>query len=230
MDIIELLMYFNLTRQEAMIYVTLATEGELTGYEVAKLTGISRSNAYTSLAGLVEKGAAYLIEGAATRYTPVQVEEFCENRIRKLQHIKHDIIKSMPQRREEAEGYITIKGQDHIFEKMRSMVNKAKERVYISLGHETLPSVLSELKSGISRGLKVVIITNQPFSLDGAITYYAEKPQYQIRLIVDSTNVLTGDIAEGEFSTCLYSKKKNLVELFKESMKNEITLIELLKS
>ena len=42
--------------------MTLLAEGRLTGYEATKLTGISRSNTYTALAGLVEKGAAYVLE------------------------------------------------------------------------------------------------------------------------------------------------------------------------
>ena len=41
----ERLMEFGLTRQEASIYQCLLTEGKVTGYEVAKQTGISRSNA-----------------------------------------------------------------------------------------------------------------------------------------------------------------------------------------
>ena len=229
MDLNELLMHFNLTRQEATIYTTLYTEGQLTGYEVAKLTGISRSNTYTSLAGLVDKGAAYVIEGTATRYTPVPIEEFCDNKIRQLQQIKLDLVKGMPGRREETEGYITIKGEKHILEKMRNMVAEAKARLYLSVAKPTLSFILPELKAALARGLKIVIITNEPFELTGAIIYHAEKPPHQIRLIVDSTNVLTGDIADGEFSTCLYSKKKNLVELIKESMKNEITLIGLMK-
>lgn len=224
---IELLLSFNLTRQEATIYTTLVAEGQLTGYEVAKLTGISRSNTYTSLAGLVEKGAAYVIEGTATRYTPVPIGEFCENKIRQLQQIKQDLIKGMPDKREEPEGYITVKAEKHILDKMRNMIIEAKERVYLSVAKKTIDFILEELKSGVARGLKVVIITNQPFELAGAKIYHAEKPQHQIRLIVDSTNVLTGDIADGENSTCLYSKKKNLVELLKESIKNEMKLIDM---
>ena len=42
----ERLMEFGLTRQEASIYQCLLTEGKVTGYEVAKQTGISRSNFY----------------------------------------------------------------------------------------------------------------------------------------------------------------------------------------
>ena len=46
---------FGLTRQEACIYECLLREGKVTGYEVAKLIGISRSNAYNSLASMTEK-------------------------------------------------------------------------------------------------------------------------------------------------------------------------------
>ena len=55
MDAIDLLIQFNLTRQEAAIYLALLSEDGMNGYEVAKRTGISRSNTYTSLAALVEK-------------------------------------------------------------------------------------------------------------------------------------------------------------------------------
>ena len=57
MSFIEKLMVFGLTRQEASIYLCLYRNGILTGYEAAKLTGISRSNVYNALAGLAEKGA-----------------------------------------------------------------------------------------------------------------------------------------------------------------------------
>ena len=60
---IEYLMHFGLSRQEALIYRKLLEGGKKTGYEIARDTGISRSNAYASLAAMVEKGAAYLVEG-----------------------------------------------------------------------------------------------------------------------------------------------------------------------
>ena len=49
------------------------------------------------------------------------------------------------------------------------------------------------------------------------------------RLIADSHTVLTGDLQDDEDSTCLYSCKRNLVDLFKEALQNEIALIKLQK-
>ncbi|MEW6624524.1 MAG: helix-turn-helix domain-containing protein [Bacillota bacterium] len=229
MDLIHALTQLQLTRQEAVIYLLLSTEGELTGYEVAKLSGISRSNTYTALANLVEKGAANVIEDSATRYTPVPIDEFCENKIRELQEIKTFLENNMPVRKEEAEPYITIKGQKHIINKVKNIINGAKERIYISVSGWILDAVLPDLSAAAQRGLKVVLITNPPFIQDNMIVYHSQKDLNQIRLISDTINVLTGEITDSINSTCLFSQKKNLVDLFKESMKNEIKLIEITK-
>ncbi|MBQ6028280.1 MAG: hypothetical protein IJL24_01970, partial [Treponema sp.] len=50
MSFIDSLNDFGLTRQEGAIYSALLNHGDMTGYEVAKDTGISRSNAYAGLA------------------------------------------------------------------------------------------------------------------------------------------------------------------------------------
>lgn len=229
MELIEMLSQFNFTRQEAAIYLTLLKEGDMNGYEVSKTTGISRSNAYSSLASLVEKGAAHAIEGAAIHYTPVPIEEICDNRIKKLQQTKEILLKSIPKKRQDSEGYVTIKGKANILNKMKNMIMEAEERVYISVAEPVLQAVLPDVKKAIARGIKMVVIVNRPFSLEGATVYDAGEKEQQIRLIVDSEIVLTGDLEQGEHSTCLYSRKKNLVDLIKESLKNEIQLIEMKK-
>ena len=229
MDNTELLTRFNLTRHEATIYLALLADGDLNGYEVSKITGISRSNAYASLASLVEKGAAFIIEGETTRYTPVPVEEFCGNKIRSLQESKQELIKNIPQRREDAEGYITITGEHRILDKMRNMISESKSRVYLSVSGNILPDLLTEIQVAHQRGIKMVVITDTPFPQEGMTVHVLEKPKKQVRIIVDSTTVLTGDIDEGEFSTCLYSGKKNVVDLLKESLQNEIKVVEMMR-
>lgn len=224
MSLEDLLGCFNLTHQEAVLYLLLCAEGRLTGYEASKLSGISRSNTYTSLAALVEKGAAWLEEGAATRYTPVPVAEFCDNRLRKMRENRELLVRSVTGPRRKTEGYLTIKGERNIFDKMRNMIDEAQERVYIAVSGTTLALVTPELKQAVDRGLKVVIITSPPFDMEGAMIYLSTTSQEQIRLIADSRNVLTGDIKSEAESSCLYSNKKNLVDLFKRALKNEIEL------
>ena len=220
--VIEKLMCFGLTRQEAVIYLCLAKNGDLTGYEVAKQTRISRSNAYNGLAGLADKGAA-------VRYHAVDVDEFCANKIRALEELRSEIKSSMPVQREEAEGYLTIEGDRHIRDKARNMIEGSRHRVYLSMTERFVRLFEKEIKSAVREGKKVVILTDRPLEFPGALCYKTQEKGVQIGVIADSSHVLTGELGREEESSCLYTGQPNFVRVFKDSMHNEIELIRLLK-
>jgi sugar-specific transcriptional regulator TrmB len=225
MDTTELLNTFGLTRIEAVLYTALFNLGESNGYELAKFTGISRSNIYTALTALCDKGAAYIVEGNSTCYVPVSPEEFCANKIRQLEKYGSVLAAALPSRREEPVGYITIKGHLNIINKMQNIIKSCRERIYISAPVEIINELLNDLIILISRQLKVVVITSPDFKLDGAIVYNNKETNMQIRLIADTSSVLTGDSAATADASCLYSQKHNLVELIRDTLKNEILLI-----
>ena len=227
MDNVECLMEFGLTRHEASLYVLLTLEGNLNGYEAAKLSGISRSNTYNALAGLVDKGAARMQEEDTVKYTPVPVEEFCNNKIRHMENRKKVLITEMPSKRENKGGYLTIRGEEHICDKIIDMLSHAKERAYVSIYNERLESFRVYLEKMTAQGKKMVIITNEPFELTGATVYLTECRKEQIRLITDSNDVLTGEITNQYEATCLYSSNNNLVEVFKDALANEIELLKM---
>ncbi len=232
------LIEFGLTRQEAVIYLCLFQNGELTGYEVAKQTGISRSNVYSALAGLVEKGAAYVLEGNASKYIPVSVEEFCDNKIRSLNERKKYLVENIPQISKASEGYITIEGYKHICDKIHHMFQNAKQRIYLSASSKVVLQWEKELKELAERKIKVVLITDKQIEIEGSILYLSKHSDTdgeeagasegeQLRLIIDSAYVLTGEISGEDGDTCLYCGQKNFVNVFKEALRNEIRLIEL---
>lgn len=225
--LIDKLMLFGLTRQEASIYLCLAANRELSGYEVSKITGISRSNVYNALASLVEEGAAYLIEGSTNKYTSVEVEEFCQNKIRYLQKAKDELVQTMPQIGNNCEGYITISSHKHIMDRIHFMLAHVNYRVYISMPVEFLEKCREDINRLIESDKKVVLLVSESVEFPGAIIYITDKKEPQIRLIVDSEYVLTGDMTGSASDSCLYCGQKNFVNVFKESLKNEIKLIEL---
>ena len=61
----------------------------------------------------------------------------------------------------------------------------AEERAYISVYNERLEMFREHLEKMVSEGKKVVIITNEPFDLQGATVYLTECKKEQIRLITD---------------------------------------------
>lgn len=224
MTLIECLMKTGLTRHESELYIALCREGEMNGYEAAKATGIPRANAYQALASLADKGGAYVIEGPVQRYVAVPVDEYCTNVLNHMVTTLELIKKECPVGKSIHEPYITITGFQHIVDKMKNMIQQARERVYVSLSEKEIAYVRDELLDAIKRGLKVVAITSAGVTLEGAILHTIQKKPGPIRIIVDSTQVLTGEITGLDEDSCLYSRNKPLVELIKDSLKNEILL------
>ncbi len=222
--IIDILTEFSLTRQEASIYAALLNHGDMTGYEVAKDTGFSRSNVYAALTALSEKGAAYLVQGESTKYRPVEIKTFTSNKIAELKKSAEYLEKHGPQKVVEAEGYITIVGAKNIRNKMREMISKTELRLYLMAPAEIVKDFEEDLKRLISEGKKIVLLT-QDYSVKGAKVYNTKVEEGQIRFITDSAYVLTGELTDDEHNTCLYSGQKNLVEVMKEALKDKIELL-----
>ncbi|MDO5145754.1 MAG: helix-turn-helix domain-containing protein [Eubacteriales bacterium] len=226
-DTTELLMLFGLTRQEAKVYALLLTEGALNGYEAAKKAGISRSNAYGALAGLVDKGAAHMSEEQSVRYLAVPMKEFCANKLRFLKEAAEYLEQQMPKGVYKDENYITIRGRRNVEDKFRNMLMETKERVYLFVSGEILSMFQEELEMLIKRGCKVVILTEEDYRMEGAIVYRASHGGASLRLITDSSYAMTGELEDEAHTTCLYSANPNLVRLLKDALANEIRLISL---
>ena len=226
MELIASLVKTGFTQHEAEIYLALCKEGELTGYEAAKLTGIPRSNVYLALSGLVEKGGAYRIEGDPVKYVSLPTQELIRNKRNEFEAVLQYLEAHIPTREEAPDPFITIRGQANIIHKMKNIILDAKERIYFSGSLVELEHIIPELSGAIKRGLKVVLITSPDFQGTGFTIYPVQKQPGQVRLIADSTTVLTGEIGNTD-SSCLFSHNKNLVQLIKDSLTNEIKLIEL---
>lgn len=223
-NLIERLSAYGLTRQEASIYLAMLRQGEMTGYEVAKETGISRSNVYGSLAGLLEKGAVYQIEGSSAKYVPVDPEQFCDNTLRKLQADKEYLLQNMPKKCETCEGYITIQGYRHILDKMIEMIGRCEKRMYLSADESVLIQLAPYLEAACGKGIRIVILTPDEYEPVEAEIYHTQSARGQIRFITDSSYVLTGEVTGEKSDTCLYSGQQNLVTLIKEALSSQITL------
>jgi HTH-type transcriptional regulator, sugar sensing transcriptional regulator len=230
MDIIDSLMRSGFSKHESVLYLTLCREGELTGYEAAKISGLPRSNAYLALAGLVDKGGAFRIDADVVKYLAVPVKEMVFNLRRHLNDALDYIEENVPMKETPKDPYITIKGKGNIINKMKHTINSATERIYISISDNDFHLFEKDVVGARDRGLKVVIITSPGFKFEGVVIYHNIKQIGQIRLITDTSNVITGEILGEEDSTCLYSRNKNLIQLIKDSLTNEIKLIEIQKN
>ena len=143
-----------------------------------------------------------------------------------------------PKKVESVDGYITIEGARHVCDKIHHMLEKVNQRIYFSANSEFLNMWEKDIRELVNNKLKVVIISDKlPKFIekdqdlqDGVIfyqKYHEDESKSQIRLIIDSELVLTGEYNEKETSTCLYSAQKNFVTVLKDAMRNEIELIQI---
>lgn len=209
------------TQQEATIYIYLCKNGELTGYEAAKYSGISRSNAYAALSSLVDKGYAHIIEGSSSKYIAVPKKELIKNAERDFQENIKIINDELEFNVINQEPYITITGENHILDKLKNIIDASEKRIYISCDTNMLHLLKDELKQAIDRNMKVVILSPDMLKDQKGYIYYTTEQSESFKLITDTKEVIAGN-----FKQCLYSRNTTLLNLMKESFIHEIAVIE----
>lgn len=213
------------TRQEASLYRALLEHGGLNGYEAAKATGISRSNAYHALASLVDKGFADRIEGESTRYAAVAPSDLSLLLRRRHEAALESLLKAAPAARQDGTPFLDVSGRDRVLEKMRLLVDAAEDRVYLSAPADDLDEIRPDLARAAGRGVRLTILTTRSWILERAVVLVRRSPR-GLRLIVDGRRVLTGEL-EATSAACVLSENAHLVSLVKDTLTHEIELARL---
>lgn len=221
MNLTDALRELGLTKQEALLFLELCQSKGMTGYEAAKATGISRSNAYASLSSLTDKGFAYIVHDDPIRYMAMPKAELLAN-IRKKQASTLALIESsLSQTPRHCEPYVTVQGKDQVLLKMAWMVDNAKLRLYLSGSKSVVLALKPDLTKAYQRGLKVVLLTEEIHPDLPVIYYQTASPHNSIKLIVDTAHILAGSTDQA-----LYSKNPTFVSIIRESLVYEIKLME----
>lgn len=219
MDLIDALKNLGFTQQEAVIYIKLTSSKSMTGYEAAKSSGISRSNAYASLSNLVDKGYAYTIEGNPVHYVGVSKEDLISNAKRDFSSTIETIEEKLITTPITSEPYITVTGESSILNKLKNIILQANHRIYVSVSNSILNQLEEELIIACEKGLKVVVLSSEDISCGEHIYYHTDRNS-SIKLIADTTEILAGTLQQS-----LYSKNATLVKIIRESIIDEISLI-----
>jgi len=219
MNLIDALRNLGFTQQEAVIFVKLTQSPSMTGYEAAKTCGISRSNAYASLSNLVEKGYAYTIEGNPVHYLAISKVDLIANAKRDFSKNIELIEEKLTSTVTTSEPYITVSGEKSILDKLKNIIFQAEHRIYISVSNTILKEIEEELVVACEKGLKIVILSSEDISCGEHIYYYTNRST-SIKLIADTKEILAGTLHQS-----LYSKNATLVNIIRESIIDEISLI-----
>jgi Cd2+/Zn2+-exporting ATPase len=163
-------MKIGFSEYEAKAYIALLRKNPVTGYELSKLSGVPRSMIYEVVGKLSARGAAMTLRtGSATKYAPVSPDEFLDQ----LERDQHQLITSL---RDDLTVFAAapdldyvwnLEGHENIMGKAAEMIAQAQTRVYVALLPATFPTLLSNLKNAIQRGVRVRVYSTSDLELPG---------------------------------------------------------------
>ncbi len=173
MDSVALLTRFGLTNQEAQIYCALCGRGT-DRLRVGKSNGNFPLQHLHGAGRPCGKGRGLPFGRHRDALSPVPAEEFCGSKIEALQHGREELCELCRSALKDAGGYLTVTGED---EYSRQNAHHDRRSPEADLRSPCPPRSwrLRQLGSRVTRGLKVVLITEKPFRLDGAVVYHCEK-------------------------------------------------------
>lgn len=219
MNLLLALKNLNFTKQEAQIFVALSKEGSLTGYEAAKVSGISRSNAYATLQSLVDKGYAYAIEGNPVKYSAISKDDLINNSKREFERNMAIIENELATEKNAENPFITIEKEINILNKIENLISLTQHRLYFSANSHIILHFAPILSQLAKDGIKVVILSEKQV-LNGQTIYYQSNTKDTLKIIIDTKEILVGTLFQA-----LNTQNETLVKIIREAMINEIELI-----
>jgi sugar-specific transcriptional regulator TrmB len=204
-DPVARLVKIGFSEYEAKAYVALLRENPITGYQLAKLSGVPRSMIYEVLGKLTARGAAMMLRKSdSTLYAPVPATEFLDQ----LHREHEDLIGSLKDDLNAVNAvsdldYVwSIEGHENVMAKAIEMVDQAVDRIYLSLLPATFPALQPALGAAIVRGVRVVVYSTRELDLPGGRVIAAQVPAETderveglwMVLVIDGQEVLIGEL------------------------------------
>jgi sugar-specific transcriptional regulator TrmB len=204
-DPVDRLVRIGFSEYEAKAYVALLREHPITGYQLAKLSGVPRSMIYEVLGKLTSRGAAMTLrKEGSTQYAPVEALEFLDQ-----VHREHeDLVASLKDDLttldsvSDLEYVWSIEGHENVMAKAEEMIDQAGRRIYLSLLPATFPALRPALVRAIGRGVRVVVYSTEELDLPGGRVVATPVPGEAgerveglwLVLVIDGKEVLIGEL------------------------------------
>ena len=207
-DPIDKLVKIGFSEYEAKAYLALLQESPITGYQIAKISGVPRSMIYEVLGKLTARGAAMTLrQEGSTKYAPVPGEEFLDQVQREHEELitllRDDLVAI--DSASDLEYVWNIDGHENIIAKAEEMIDQAQEIIYLALMPEAFPDLKPILQSAIERGARVVVYTTSDLDLPGGqvvINPLSEEAASRVEglglvLVIDEQEVLVSEWLTG---------------------------------
>lgn len=241
MEILDVVKNLGFTEYEAKAYLALLSESPLTGYAVAKNSGVPRSKIYEVLEGLTARGDALVSPGEPPLYKALPAQALIASRKAKAEEnflVAEKSLERFENTAADRENIWNITGYDAILKKVNECIASAEKRILIEIWHEDFPLIEDTLKEAASRGVNISIISYGDINAKYANVYPHDMSEeitaeYGGRWIVfsaDDSQVVAGAVSLGNESRAAWTQHQGLVMPITEVMIHDLYIAEILKA
>lgn len=236
--IVECLEKLNFSKLEAQIYITLLSEGDLSGYQLAKKINISRPSIYNALNHMYEKGVVLLLADNSSIYRAENpktlLKRLSDDYIKNSEKVSFELMKIFEGKHEEQ--YLNLKGFDSIKYKAKELLLSAEERVYINT-NINLDFLQYEIKILKERKVRIVIFSFPKVNMEEniGVEFYThnrekkdEKENKRLMIVIDQKVTLIADSnKERKIWFGTLTNNPLMISIVSEHILNDVSLLKL---
>lgn len=202
-ELIGMLVDIGFNQVEAGVYLALLKESPLTGYKIAGQISKSRSNVYQALNSLQQKGAIVELRAQRIRqFSATPIEQVLQQKDEEFQLRKEAVRQAFENIRqtESLDTIYNLQTDNQVFAKALEMIDKAETIIFLDVQLLQLARIKTALQNASVRQVKVVILGNSHYDIDGCEVYefqpfapgstYTEWPINWFCLAVDAREFL----------------------------------------
>ena len=220
---------------ECKAYLKLLESFPLTGYSLAKHSGIPRSRIYDVLENLTVKQLVFAQEEKNNKlYYPVEPDIFINKTKAHYEGIFSNISKfskKLYQGKKQNEKLVVIRGRQGIINFLKVLIRGAQKRIAMSIWEEEIKDISDELNHALEKGVALRGIyfgENNPF--DSLVPhrrlerYIAEKKERYMSVIIDGTHAISGVVSRGEDSKVTWTQDEGFIEVSEDYISHDLVV------
>jgi len=233
------LVELGFSEYEAKAYIALLRKNPVSGYALAKLSGVPRSMIYEVAGKLTARGAVMVLrKEGATLYAPMPAAEFLDH----LHQEHEELIDSLKEEliihtdTPDLEYIWNIEGHENIMAKGAEMIDQARADIHVALGPATFPALRPLLAEAIQRGVQVMLYTTDEVDLPGGrvvVAHVAEETLEQAQglgliLVIDGEEVLVAEWLTQTQARASWTSNRLLVFIAEHHLRTDMYLPQIL--
>jgi sugar-specific transcriptional regulator TrmB len=235
-EAVDLLQELGFSEYEARAYRALLQHNPVSGYELAKVSGIPRPNIYPVIQKLEERGAVVRLESSeeTARYAPVPPEEFLErvgSRFRETLETTKQALRDLVQPAELAYVW-NVQGYDNMLSHARSLIDKSRDQLLVAIWPDEAQILVDQMDKAEARGVDVTTLCMAacPEECGGCRgRVYRNKvveteDTRWLMLIPDGEEALVGEIPTVGESSVVRTRQRLIVDLATWFIRHSIAL------